>query len=174
VRRLSRGESRASGSSAHEDRPNEARRGNGTRPRGPRETHRVPVASTESFHWLDGGYFLVSSYETVFGDEPSSPQPPSGTWAWKASRGTAPIPAGRPACCPATRICPNPPSTTASTASPRRLPPSSTIAVATGAAQPIRVCASHPSGCQPLAFRNRCGAPKPSGSYLGHFGGHLT
>jgi Protein of unknown function (DUF1579) len=31
----------------------------------------VPVASTESFHWLDGGYFLVSSYETVFGDEPA-------------------------------------------------------------------------------------------------------
>src|SRR5918995_4695082 len=31
----------------------------------------VPVASTESFHWLDGGYFLVSSYETTFGDEPA-------------------------------------------------------------------------------------------------------
>jgi hypothetical protein len=31
----------------------------------------VPVASTESFHWLDGGYFLVSTYETVFGDEPA-------------------------------------------------------------------------------------------------------
>jgi hypothetical protein len=31
----------------------------------------VPVASNESFYWLDGGYFLVSSYETVFGDEPA-------------------------------------------------------------------------------------------------------
>jgi hypothetical protein len=31
----------------------------------------VPVRSTESFHWLEGGYFLVSTYETVFGDEPA-------------------------------------------------------------------------------------------------------
>jgi len=31
----------------------------------------VPVASTESFHWLDGGYFLVQPYETTFGDEPT-------------------------------------------------------------------------------------------------------
>lgn len=31
----------------------------------------VPVTSTEEFHWLDGGYFLVSTYETVFGDEPA-------------------------------------------------------------------------------------------------------
>jgi hypothetical protein len=31
----------------------------------------VRVASTESFHWLDGGYFLVQTYETVFGDEPA-------------------------------------------------------------------------------------------------------
>jgi hypothetical protein len=31
----------------------------------------VPVTSVESFHWLDGGYFLVSTYETVFGDEPA-------------------------------------------------------------------------------------------------------
>jgi Protein of unknown function (DUF1579) len=31
----------------------------------------VPVTSTEEFHWLDGGYFLVSSYETVFGDAPA-------------------------------------------------------------------------------------------------------
>jgi Protein of unknown function (DUF1579) len=31
----------------------------------------VPVASIESFRWLDGGYFLVSTYETVFGDEPA-------------------------------------------------------------------------------------------------------
>jgi Protein of unknown function (DUF1579) len=31
----------------------------------------VPVVSEESYHWLEGGYFLVSSYETVFGDEPA-------------------------------------------------------------------------------------------------------
>jgi Protein of unknown function (DUF1579) len=31
----------------------------------------VPVASTEAFHWLDGGYFLVQRYKTTFGDEPS-------------------------------------------------------------------------------------------------------
>ncbi len=31
----------------------------------------VPVVSDETFRWLDGGYFLVSSYETVFGDEPA-------------------------------------------------------------------------------------------------------
>jgi hypothetical protein len=29
----------------------------------------VPVRSTETFYWLDGGYFLVSTYETVFGHE---------------------------------------------------------------------------------------------------------
>jgi Protein of unknown function (DUF1579) len=31
----------------------------------------VPVISTETFYWLDGGYFLVSTYETAFGDEPA-------------------------------------------------------------------------------------------------------
>jgi hypothetical protein len=31
----------------------------------------VPVTSIETFYWLDGGYFLVSTYETVFGDEPA-------------------------------------------------------------------------------------------------------
>jgi hypothetical protein len=31
----------------------------------------VRVSSTERFSWLDGGYFLVSTYETVFGDEPA-------------------------------------------------------------------------------------------------------
>jgi Protein of unknown function (DUF1579) len=31
----------------------------------------VPVTSTEEFYWLDGGYFLVSTYETAFGDEPA-------------------------------------------------------------------------------------------------------
>jgi hypothetical protein len=30
----------------------------------------VPVTSTEVFYWLDGGYFLVQTYETVFGKEP--------------------------------------------------------------------------------------------------------
>jgi hypothetical protein len=31
----------------------------------------VPVTSTERFHWLEGGYFLVQAYDTVFGDEPA-------------------------------------------------------------------------------------------------------
>ena len=31
----------------------------------------VPVVSTEAFHWLDGGYFLVHAYETTFGEEPT-------------------------------------------------------------------------------------------------------
>jgi Protein of unknown function (DUF1579) len=31
----------------------------------------VPVTSKETFEWLDGGYFLVSTYDTVFGDEPA-------------------------------------------------------------------------------------------------------
>jgi Protein of unknown function (DUF1579) len=31
----------------------------------------VPVTSTEEFYWLDGGYFLVQTYETVFGKEPA-------------------------------------------------------------------------------------------------------
>ncbi len=31
----------------------------------------VPVTSRELFRWLEGGYFLVSTYETVFGDEPA-------------------------------------------------------------------------------------------------------
>ena len=31
----------------------------------------VPVTSTERFGWLEGGYFLVQAYDTVFGDEPA-------------------------------------------------------------------------------------------------------
>jgi hypothetical protein len=31
----------------------------------------VPVTSLETFSWLEGGYFLVQTYETVFGDEPA-------------------------------------------------------------------------------------------------------
>jgi Protein of unknown function (DUF1579) len=31
----------------------------------------VPVTSSESYGWLEGGYFLVSTYETLFGDEPA-------------------------------------------------------------------------------------------------------
>lgn len=31
----------------------------------------MPVRNQESFRWLDGGYFLVQEYETVFGDEPA-------------------------------------------------------------------------------------------------------
>jgi hypothetical protein len=31
----------------------------------------VPLTSIEEFYWLDGGYFMVHTYETVFGDEPA-------------------------------------------------------------------------------------------------------
>jgi Protein of unknown function (DUF1579) len=31
----------------------------------------VPVTNLESFSWLEGGYFLVQTYETVFGDQPA-------------------------------------------------------------------------------------------------------
>ena len=31
----------------------------------------VPVTATETFRWLDGGYFLVQEYETTFGEEPT-------------------------------------------------------------------------------------------------------
>jgi hypothetical protein len=30
----------------------------------------VRVTSSEPFHWLDGGYFLVHEYESIFGDTP--------------------------------------------------------------------------------------------------------
>ena len=40
----------------------------------------VPVTSTETFYWLDGGYFFVSTYETVFGDEP--PQKGVNYWGY--------------------------------------------------------------------------------------------
>lgn len=38
----------------------------------------VTVESTESYEWLDGGYFLVSTYVTVFGNEP----PQTGVMYW--------------------------------------------------------------------------------------------
>jgi hypothetical protein len=31
----------------------------------------VPVTNAEKFTWLDGSYFLVSTYETVFGNDPA-------------------------------------------------------------------------------------------------------
>ena len=31
----------------------------------------VPVTSIEEYSWLDGGYFLVGMYDSVFGDEPA-------------------------------------------------------------------------------------------------------
>lgn len=31
----------------------------------------VPVTNIEGFHWLEGGYFLVQTYDTNFGDEPA-------------------------------------------------------------------------------------------------------
>jgi hypothetical protein len=30
----------------------------------------VPVTSVEEFYWLEGGYFLVQTYDTTFGDVP--------------------------------------------------------------------------------------------------------
>jgi hypothetical protein len=45
----------------------------------------VPVTSNESFQWLDGGYFLVSTYETVFGDEPA--QTGVNYWGYDADAG---------------------------------------------------------------------------------------
>jgi|SRR5215207_615854 len=40
----------------------------------------VSVASTESFCWLDGGYFLVQTYETIFGDDPAQKGVNYGQW----------------------------------------------------------------------------------------------
>lgn len=31
----------------------------------------MPVTSIEEYSWLDGGYFLVGVYDSVFGDEPA-------------------------------------------------------------------------------------------------------
>jgi hypothetical protein len=38
----------------------------------------VTVTSLEEFYWLDGGYFLVQTYETIFGNE--SPQRGINYW----------------------------------------------------------------------------------------------
>jgi hypothetical protein len=45
----------------------------------------VPVTSTETFHWLEGGYFLVQTYDTVFGDEPA--QKGVNYWFYDAEAG---------------------------------------------------------------------------------------
>ena len=45
----------------------------------------VRVTSTEAFRWLDGGYFLVQEYETVFGDEP--PQRGVNYWFFDSEAG---------------------------------------------------------------------------------------
>jgi hypothetical protein len=45
----------------------------------------VPVRSTETFRWLDGGYFLVQDYETTFGDEPT--QTGVNYWFYDADAG---------------------------------------------------------------------------------------
>jgi Protein of unknown function (DUF1579) len=42
----------------------------------------VPVTSLERFSWLEGGYFLVSTYQTTFGDEP--PQIGINYWHYDA------------------------------------------------------------------------------------------
>jgi uncharacterized protein (TIGR02246 family) len=45
----------------------------------------VPVTSTEEFYWLDGGHFLVQTYETVFGNEPA--QKGINYWFYDAQAG---------------------------------------------------------------------------------------
>ena len=50
----------------------------------------VPVHSVESFEWLDGGYFLVSRYETRFGDEPT--QTGAMYWGYDTGREAVPQP----------------------------------------------------------------------------------
>ncbi len=45
----------------------------------------VPVVSDESFEWLDGGYFMVSTYDTKFGDEPA--QTGVNYWGYDAGAG---------------------------------------------------------------------------------------
>jgi Protein of unknown function (DUF1579) len=46
----------------------------------------VRTTSTESFSWLEGRYFLVSTYETIFGSEP--PQRGVNYWFYDADTGT--------------------------------------------------------------------------------------
>jgi Protein of unknown function (DUF1579) len=45
----------------------------------------VSVISTETFRWLDGGYFLVQEYETTFGDEPA--QRGVNYWSYDSAAG---------------------------------------------------------------------------------------
>jgi hypothetical protein len=45
----------------------------------------VPVTSTERFHWLDGGYFLVHEYDTTFGEAP--PQTGVNYWRYDTEAG---------------------------------------------------------------------------------------
>jgi Protein of unknown function (DUF1579) len=45
----------------------------------------VPVASTESFRWLEGGYFLVQEYQMTFGEEPT--QRGVAYWGYDAEAG---------------------------------------------------------------------------------------
>jgi hypothetical protein len=42
----------------------------------------VPVTNRETFSWLEGGYFLVNTYDTAFGDEP--PQRGVNYWGYDA------------------------------------------------------------------------------------------
>jgi hypothetical protein len=46
----------------------------------------VPITSTETFRWLDGGYFLVQEYQTTFGDEPT--QRGVNYWGYDAVAGS--------------------------------------------------------------------------------------
>jgi len=44
-----------------------------------------PVTSDETFYWLDGGYFMVSTYHTVFGNEAA--QNGINYWAYDSKTG---------------------------------------------------------------------------------------
>jgi hypothetical protein len=44
-----------------------------------------PVTSDETFYWLDGGYFLVSTYHMIFGNE--APQTGINYWGYDSGTG---------------------------------------------------------------------------------------
>ena len=44
-----------------------------------------PVTSRETFYWLDGGYFLVSTYHTIFGQD--APQTGINYWGYDSRAG---------------------------------------------------------------------------------------
>src|SRR5262245_1877734 len=43
-----------------------------------------PVTSRETFYWFEGGYFLVSTYHTIFGNE--APQIGVNYWGYDSAK----------------------------------------------------------------------------------------